>query len=132
MESWIWALAVGRWGLKRGEVLQRGRERSAGSGLDLKGPTAYAEALLVLALIVTVHECGHFLAARLQNIHVSQFAIGFGPSIFKYKVPQDVATVPVLLRTWLEPSSRLQKFMQCVAASLFASALVGGRRRFRG
>eukprot|EP00884_Botryococcus_braunii_P021151 jgi/Botrbrau1/771/Bobra.0181s0025.1 len=56
-----------------------------GSGFDMQGPTSTAEALLVLAVIVTVHECGHFLAARLQNIHVSQFAIGFGPSIFTYK-----------------------------------------------
>lgn len=70
-----------------------GGDSIAGNGIDLQGPTSTAEALLVLAVIVTVHECGHFLAARLQNIHVSQFAIGFGPSIFTYKVPQRVQTV---------------------------------------
>ena len=36
-------------------------------------------------MVVAVHECGHFLAARLQNIHVSKFAIGFGPSLLSYQ-----------------------------------------------
>ena len=45
-----------------------------------------AEALLVLASIVFVHECGHFYAARLQNIYVKKFAIGFGPELIKYEV----------------------------------------------
>lgn len=37
-----------------------------GSGFDIQGPLSQAQALAVLAAIVTVHECGHFLAARLQ------------------------------------------------------------------
>ncbi|XP_024404172.1 uncharacterized protein [Physcomitrium patens] len=53
--------------------------------LGLEGPQSFAEALGVLAAIVTVHEAGHFLAARLQGIHVTQFAIGFGPPIAKFK-----------------------------------------------
>jgi hypothetical protein len=57
-----------------------------GSGFDLQGPGSTLQALGVLAAIITVHECGHFLAAKLQGIHVSQFAIGFGPPLIKYKV----------------------------------------------
>ena len=40
-------------------------------------------ALLVLALLIVVHETGHFLAATLQGIRVSGFSIGFGPALIK-------------------------------------------------
>lgn len=39
----------------------------------------------VLALLIVVHELGHFLAARLQGIHVNRFSIGFGPVLLKYQ-----------------------------------------------
>ncbi|MCS6812031.1 MAG: RIP metalloprotease RseP [Cyanobacteria bacterium] len=42
-------------------------------------------AILVLALLIIVHELGHFLAARLQGIHVNRFSIGFGPILWKYQ-----------------------------------------------
>ncbi|CAM8985380.1 unnamed protein product [Rhodiola kirilowii] len=42
------------------------------------------EAIGVLTAIVVVHESGHFLAAYLQGIRVSKFAIGFGPILAKF------------------------------------------------
>lgn len=42
-------------------------------------------AILLLGIMVTVHEAGHFFAARLTGIPVKQFAIGFGPQILKWK-----------------------------------------------
>lgn len=39
----------------------------------------------VIALLIFVHELGHFLAARLQGIHVNRFSIGFGPVLWKYQ-----------------------------------------------
>ncbi len=45
-------------------------------------------AISVLALLIVVHELGHFLAARLQGIHVNRFSIGFGPILWKYQGPQ--------------------------------------------
>lgn len=42
-------------------------------------------AIAVLALLIVVHELGHFGAARLQGIHVNKFSIGFGPVIAKYQ-----------------------------------------------
>lgn len=42
-------------------------------------------AIAVLALLILVHELGHFAAARLQGIHVNRFSIGFGPSLLKYQ-----------------------------------------------
>ncbi|MEB3214271.1 MAG: RIP metalloprotease RseP [Leptolyngbyaceae bacterium] len=45
-------------------------------------------AISVLALLIVVHELGHFMAARLQGIHVNRFAIGFGPVIWGYQGKQ--------------------------------------------
>lgn len=42
-------------------------------------------AIAVLALLIVVHELGHFAAARLQGIHVNRFSIGFGPVLLKYQ-----------------------------------------------
>jgi membrane-associated protease RseP (regulator of RpoE activity) len=40
-------------------------------------------AIAILALLIFVHELGHFLAARLQGIHVNRFSIGFGPILWR-------------------------------------------------
>ena len=45
-------------------------------------------AIGVLALLIFVHELGHFLAARLQGIHANRFSIGFGPVLWKYQGPE--------------------------------------------
>jgi membrane-associated protease RseP (regulator of RpoE activity) len=42
-------------------------------------------AIAILALLVFVHELGHFMAARLQGIHVNKFSLGFGPALWKYQ-----------------------------------------------
>ncbi len=42
--------------------------------------------LIVLAILIFVHELGHFLVARWCGIRVDAFAIGFGPKIFSKKV----------------------------------------------
>jgi membrane-associated protease RseP (regulator of RpoE activity) len=42
-------------------------------------------AIGVLAVLIFVHELGHFLAARLQGIYASKFSIGFGPVLLKYQ-----------------------------------------------
>ncbi|CAL4917708.1 unnamed protein product [Urochloa decumbens] len=45
-----------------------------------------ASAASVLAAIVLVHESGHFLAAASRGIHVSQFSIGFGPALARFRL----------------------------------------------
>ncbi|MBU6229397.1 MAG: RIP metalloprotease RseP [Cyanobacteria bacterium REEB459] len=45
-------------------------------------------AIAVIALLVAVHEAGHFLAARWQGIRVNRFALGFGPVLWKYQGPE--------------------------------------------
>ncbi|MGP1406786.1 RIP metalloprotease RseP [Selenomonas sp.] len=42
-------------------------------------------AVFVFGILVIVHELGHFAAAKLTDMRVDRFAIGFGPRIFKYK-----------------------------------------------
>jgi regulator of sigma E protease len=41
--------------------------------------------LIVLAVLVFVHELGHFLAAKSAGIRVDEFGIGFPPKIFSFK-----------------------------------------------
>jgi len=40
-------------------------------------------ALLIFGLIVVIHEFGHFFFAKLFKVKVNEFAVGFGPAIFK-------------------------------------------------
>ncbi len=42
-------------------------------------------AIAVLAVLIVVHELGHFAAARFQGIRVNRFSIGFGPTLVKYQ-----------------------------------------------
>ena len=62
-----------------------------GRAFDLSGPSSVLVAILVVAGIIIVHELGHFAAARLQKIRVSQFAVGLGPKIWEYQGPQVIS-----------------------------------------
>ncbi len=44
--------------------------------------------ILGLALLMIVHESGHFLAARKFGMRVITFSIGFGPTLFRVE-PED-------------------------------------------
>lgn len=39
--------------------------------------------IFMLGFLVLIHETGHFVVARLCKIRVNEFAIGFGPTIWK-------------------------------------------------
>ncbi len=39
--------------------------------------------IFVFGLIVFIHELGHFITAKMSGMQVDEFAIGFGPAIFK-------------------------------------------------
>jgi regulator of sigma E protease len=38
--------------------------------------------LIILTLVVTIHELGHFLVAKMFKVSIDRFAIGFGKAIF--------------------------------------------------
>ncbi|MBQ7867723.1 MAG: site-2 protease family protein [Clostridia bacterium] len=42
-------------------------------------------ALVLLGVLITVHEFGHFAASRLCGIPVKEFSIGFGPKLLQWK-----------------------------------------------
>lgn len=42
--------------------------------------------LILISIVVVAHEFGHFLAGRLLGIDVEEFAVGFGPKIFSFKI----------------------------------------------
>jgi len=39
--------------------------------------------IVALGVLVTIHEFGHFIAAKSFNIYCEEFSIGFGPRIFR-------------------------------------------------
>jgi len=52
----------------------------------------YVVAALGLALLMIIHESGHYFAARRYGMRVVKFSIGFGPRIW-HKQPKDSPTV---------------------------------------
>ncbi|EKQ70501.1 RIP metalloprotease RseP [Leptolyngbyaceae cyanobacterium JSC-12] len=56
--------------------------------MTLSGFLSALPAIAVLAILIMVHELGHFMAARLQGIYANKFSIGFGPVLWKYQGPE--------------------------------------------
>ena len=42
-----------------------------------------AAALLILLAMITVHEFGHYVAGKIFKFKIEEFAIGFGPALFR-------------------------------------------------
>lgn len=42
-------------------------------------------AIFVFGVLVTVHEFGHFITAKMTGMRVDEFSIGFGPKIYQQK-----------------------------------------------
>ena len=55
--------------------------------------------LVALGILVTIHEAGHFFAARLCKVKVLRFSIGFGKPLFKFTgkdgCQYTIATIPL-------------------------------------
>ena len=41
--------------------------------------------IIAIGILVTFHEYGHFIVARLCNVKVLKFSVGFGKAMFKYQ-----------------------------------------------
>ena len=52
--------------------------------------------LVILGVVATIHEFGHFLAAKICKIGVNEFSIGFGPQIFQKEFKGTVYTLRCL------------------------------------
>ena len=52
---------------------------------------------VMLGLIISIHEFGHFLAAKITGVYVDEFSIGMGPLIFKHKPKNSETTYSLRL-----------------------------------
>ena len=42
-------------------------------------------AILIFGLLIMIHECGHYIAARIFHVEITEFAIGMGPKVLSRK-----------------------------------------------
>lgn len=40
-------------------------------------------AVVILLVMVTIHEFGHYIAGKILNFKINEFSVGFGPALFK-------------------------------------------------
>ena len=52
---------------------------------------------IILGLIITVHEFGHFIAAKKSGVYVEEFSLGMGPLLFKHKPKKSETTYSLRL-----------------------------------
>lgn len=50
-------------------------------------------AILIFALLIFVHEFGHFIAAKLSGVRVNEFALGMGPKLIKFQKGETLYSV---------------------------------------
>src|SRR6185369_3258921 len=58
-------------------------------------------AILGLAVLMVVHEGGHYLAARRFGMRVTKFSIGFGPTLYKHRPKGSPTTFQVAIIPFL-------------------------------
>lgn len=50
-------------------------------------------AVLLFITLIIIHEFGHFIAAKLLGVKVNEFAVGFGPKLFKKQYGETLYSV---------------------------------------
>lgn len=54
---------------------------------------------LILGILVTIHEFGHFIVAKKCGVHIYEFSIGMGPLIYKHmgkdKIQYSIRALPI-------------------------------------
>ncbi|MEG0068768.1 M50 family metallopeptidase [Cetobacterium sp.] len=53
-------------------------------------------ALLLLGVIIFIHELGHFLAARLFRMPISEFSLGMGPELYSYYTGKTLYSIRII------------------------------------
>ena len=59
--------------------------------------TTIFAAIFVFGVLVTVHEFGHFITAKLTGMRVDEFAVGFGPEIYQTTAGKELKEKPNIL-----------------------------------
>ena len=52
---------------------------------------------IMLGLIISIHELGHFIAAKKSGVYVDEFSLGMGPLLFKHKPKNSETTYSLRL-----------------------------------
>ncbi|SNZ06240.1 regulator of sigma E protease [Persephonella hydrogeniphila] len=52
--------------------------------------------LIMIGVLITIHEFGHFIFARIFGVKVEVFSIGFGPPIFKWRGKETVYQIAAI------------------------------------
>ncbi len=56
----------------------------------------YLLAVFAFLLLIFVHELGHFIAAKSLGVKVNEFAIGFGPTLFKKQGKETLYSIKLI------------------------------------
>lgn len=56
----------------------------------------YLIAILTFVVLIIIHEFGHFITAKLCSVRVNEFAVGFGPKLFKKKYGETTYAVNLI------------------------------------
>lgn len=57
---------------------------------------SFIYAILILLAVITIHEFGHFIAAKLCGVKVYEFAIGMGPKIYERQGKETLFSIRAL------------------------------------
>ena len=57
--------------------------------------------LLIICAVATVHEFGHFFVSKLFKVQVNEFAIGFGPTIWKKQGKETKYALRLIPLRWI-------------------------------
>ena len=66
--------------------------------------------IFLLGFLITIHEAGHLIVAKLCKVKVNEFAIGFGPIIWKKQGKETKYALRLIpLRRFLQYGRRRRK-----------------------
>ncbi len=51
---------------------------------------------VVIGILITIHEIGHLIAAKIYKIPVERFSIGFGPSLIKKQIKETTYSISLI------------------------------------
>ncbi len=57
--------------------------------------------VFLLGFLILIHESGHFFVAKLCKVRVNQFAIGFGPTIWKKQGKETLYALRLIPLRWV-------------------------------
>ena len=79
-------------------------------GIDLTIIISALKIIFLLGFLILIHEAGHLIVAKLCKVKVNEFAIGFGPTIWKKQGKETKYAIRLIpLRRILQHGRRRRK-----------------------